>query len=60
MTNDTTKKGKLTLSIDASTRDRLAQYAKDHHTSISQAITDWIWRQKVSDPQIRGQMSLKC
>lgn len=40
---------KLNLSVDEETRDRLQQYAYDHHTTISQAITDWIWSQKVSD-----------
>ena len=40
---------KLNLSVDDETRDRLQQYAYDHHTTISQAITDWIWSQKVSD-----------
>lgn len=42
-------KCKLNLSVDNETRDRLQQYAYDHHTTVSQAITDWIWTQKVSD-----------
>ena len=40
---------KLNLSVDEETRDRLQQYAYDHHTTISQAITDWIWAQKVNE-----------
>ena len=46
-----------TLSITRDTEVRLEQYAYDHHTTVDQAITDWIWKQKVDNSQIRGQMS---
>ena len=50
---------KLTLSVDESTKQRLEQYAFEHHTTMSQAITDIIWRLKVKDEQIPGQIMIK-
>lgn len=41
-------KVKKLLSLDEETCKRLEQYAKEHHTSVSQAVTDWIWKEKVS------------
>ena len=52
-------KMRVNISIDEATSERLKQYAADHHTTVSQAITDWIWSQKVSNGQIPGQISLK-
>ena len=37
----------LFLSLDPETKERLRAYADQNHTSISQAITDWIWKQPV-------------
>ena len=42
-------KVKKLLSLDADTCERLEKYAKENHTSVSQAVTDWIWKQEVSD-----------
>lgn len=50
-------KTKVNLSLDPSTAERLKTYATDHHQTVSQAVTDWIWRQKVSESPMRGQMS---
>ena len=52
-------KVKVLLSLDESTKARLEQYAFEHHTTMSQAITDVIWRLKVKDEQIPGQIMLK-
>lgn len=38
---------KFTLSVDIPTKMRLKEYAWEHRTSVSQAISDWIWDQKV-------------
>ena len=40
-------KVKLLLSLDEPTKARLEQYALEHHTTKSQAITDVIWRLKL-------------
>lgn len=53
-------KVRVNISVDESTLERLKQYAYEQHTNVSQAITDWIWRQKVKGEQIRGQQSLDC
>ena len=37
----------LVLSMEPETKERLRAYADQNHTSISQAITDWIWKQPV-------------
>lgn len=37
----------LFLSLDPETKERLRAYADQNHTSISQAVTDWIWKQPV-------------
>lgn len=43
-------KVKKLLSLDAETCARLEQYAKENHTNVSQAVTDWIWKQEVKEP----------
>lgn len=51
------KRVNIYLSVD--TIDRLKQYAWENHTTVSHAITDWIWRTKVKNDQLRGQTHLK-
>lgn len=46
------------VSLDDSSIERLKQYAEDHHTTVSGAIRQWIWTQKVSNGQIKGQLTL--
>lgn len=48
------------ISVTPDTKERLKQYAYEHHTNVSQAITDLIWGQKITNEQIRGQMSFNC
>ena len=50
-------KKKLILSLDPEIADRLRQFAFENHTTMSQAVTDWILKQKVSFDVPRGQMS---
>jgi len=52
------RKKSMNIYISADTIERLRQYAADHHTTVSQAVTDWIWKQKVSEGQVKGQMSI--
>lgn len=44
------------LELDSSTAERLETWAGEHHTTPVQAVKDWIWAQKIKDPQIKGQM----
>lgn len=34
---------RINISIAEDTEERLKQYAYEHHTNVSQAITDLIW-----------------
>ena len=52
-------KTRLNVSLSEDTVERLKQYAYEHHTNVSQAITDWIWSAKVKNSQIRGQQTLE-
>ncbi|MBQ6450725.1 MAG: hypothetical protein IJJ29_02245 [Solobacterium sp.] len=52
-------KQRVNISVTEDTAERLKQYAWEHHTTVSQAITDWIWSAKVKNEQIRGQMMLE-
>ena len=52
------RKKSMNIYISADTIERLRQYAADHHTTVSQAVMDWIWKQKVSEGQVKGQMSI--
>lgn len=36
-------KTRLHISVTPDTLERLKQYAQEHHTTVSQSITDWIW-----------------
>ena len=51
-------KRRMNIYVSADTADRLKQYAWENHTSVSHAITEWIWKAKVNHSQIRGQISL--
>ncbi len=46
------------ICIRKDTDDRLEQWAYENHTTVDQGITDWIWKQKVKQNNIRGQMRL--
>ncbi len=50
------KSKNLVLSPD--TFYHLESWAMEHHTTPDQAVTDMIWKLKVKDQQLRGQMSL--
>jgi hypothetical protein len=52
------KQFKVSLSLTPDTAERLKQYAADHHTTMTQAVTDWIWKQKVSESPMKGQMTI--
>lgn len=52
-------KKRVNISLSEDTIERLKQYAWEHHTNVSQAITDWIWSEKVKNSQIRGQQKIK-
>ena len=51
-------KQRVNISITEDTAERLKMYAWENHKTVSQAITDWIWSEKVKNTQIRGQLSL--
>lgn len=51
------KRVNIYLSLD--TIERLKQYAWENHTSVSHAITEWIWHAKVKNEQLRGQTRLQ-
>lgn len=53
-----TDKKRINIYVSADTAERLRQYAWENRTSISHAITEWIWNAKVKNNQIRGQSSL--
>lgn len=52
-------KTRVNVSLSEDTAQRLKQYAWEHHKNVSQAITDWIWSEKVKNDQVRGQMTIK-
>lgn len=52
-------KRRINISVSGDTEERLKQYAWEHHKTVSQAITDWIWAEKVKNEQIRGQRNLR-
>ena len=47
------------ISIDTDTHERLQQYAWEHHSSVSKAITDLVWAAKVKNENVRGQISIE-
>ena len=56
--NDQQQKKRVNIYLSADTVERLKQYAFENHTSVSHAITDWIWRTKIKNDQVRGQQHL--
>lgn len=52
------KKIRVNISVTEDTAERLKQYAFENHTNVSQAITNWIWHEKVKGSQCRGQKHL--
>lgn len=50
---------RVNISITEDTAERLKQYAYEHHTNVSQAITDWIWSEKVKNENLRGQTTIQ-
>lgn len=44
----------VTLSLDRETDNRLRSYAKKRHTTISQAVTDWLW--EMETPMFRDRV----
>ena len=53
-------KTRMNISVDEDTAERLRQYAWEHHSSVSKAISDLIWSAKVKNDQVRGQLSFTC
>jgi hypothetical protein len=52
-------KKRVNISISEDTSLRLKQYAKEHHTNVSQAITDWIWSVNLIQPQPKGHQAME-
>lgn len=50
-------KVRINVSLSEDTIERLKQFAFENHTTVSQTITDWTWKAKVKNEQIRGQQS---
>lgn len=44
----------INISVSPDTKERLKEYANMKHTTISQAITDWIWRQPLKSENATG------
>ena len=49
---------RMNISVDEDTAERLRQYAWEHHSSVSKAISDLVWSAKVKNEQIRGQQKI--
>ncbi len=54
-----TGKKRVNIYLSEDTAERLKQYAWENHTSVSHAVTEWIWHTKVKNEQIRGQLNMK-
>lgn len=52
------QKKRVNIYVSVDTAERLKQYAWEHHTSVSHAITEWIWHTKVKNEQVRGQVTM--
>lgn len=51
---------KCNLTLTPATKERLLQYAEDHHLTggMSAAVEQLIWNAKVSKSQIKGQENI--
>ena len=52
-------KKRVNLYLSSDTVERLKQYAFENRTSVSHAVTEWIWHAKVKNDQIRGQQHMQ-
>lgn len=52
-------KSKLNLYLEQDTIDRIRQYAYEHHMTASQAVTQWIWKEKMKNENLPGQTNIK-
>ena len=52
-------KVRINISVNPDTAERLKQYAWENHTTVSAAIEQWIWKEKVKNEQVRGQIPMK-
>ena len=56
---DGQEKKRVNIYLSMDTLERLKQYAFEHHTSVSHAITEWIWHTSVRNSQVRGQRHME-
>ena len=52
------KRNIITVSTTADTIARIKQFAFENHMNVSQAITQLIWKAKVKNSAIKGQISI--
>ena len=53
--NRTNRRASLMLTMEPETKERLRMLANQHHTNISQMITNWAWSQKLKPEPVRGE-----
>lgn len=58
MAPSATEKKRVNIYLSMDTLERLKQYAFEHHTNVSHAITALVWQAKVKNEQVRGQLGL--
>lgn len=51
-------KVRVNISLEEDTIERLKQYAYENHTTVSGAITQWIWSARVKGENLPGQTAL--
>ena len=49
---------RINVSLRSDTLERLDQYAFEEHVSRSQAITSLVWKARVKNSTVRGQMNI--
>lgn len=52
------KKKAVCINLSLDTLERLKTIAFQEHKSVSQVITDFVWKQKIDTNNIRGQYSI--
>ena len=55
---ENSEKRRVNIYVSKDTAERLKQYAWEHRTSVSHAITELVWHAKVKNEQIRGQETM--